>query len=499
MKFYQIVFFFTFFLPLLLQAQSIGISDDKKMAGVTQLQQVVTFGETGFAAIIVDDPNDPRVTSLRFFTWQDSLLAERQIPIGDQQLPGQLEGAFRWGDYLVVLTSVYYPGPQRNNLLLRRFTIPTLDEIDARKIDEAYTPPQQRIPFNYSLSPDSSRLLTYAWSYTEPGDLARLSLQVLDRDLKSVWDREMALPYANQVFYLYGALLDRKGNAYLLCEEYLGNVSPNMTINEKKIKQVILYTTPDLPEPREFAIRPGELLLDGARFTLNENDQLIGAAFYRRANKNRTEGIVTLRIDGGANLLEHQLIPVDKDTYRNSLFNGRGDYYFFDYSIDHLWAAGGQLYLTAEQLIQQSDYYNPVRFGDILVARIDDLKRLSWLKRIPRSAEGAWEEVPQYSYFAFRQDDNIRLLYAEFRGNTQRFSYQGTLATISPQGTVQRQDITQVIRKRQAQQPLPARSWGPAGNKLLLLDTRLTNAGPQYLLMPVNWSELMDSPVMRNE
>ncbi len=478
-------------------AQSIGPLIDKTGEFNPQLQKVVPLGSEGFVALLLDQPEAPRSLTIRTFDIEEKMKAERVLTLSDRGLPAQLEGAFRWGDRLTVLTSIYYPGPRRNNLILRQYTLPDLEEISAQLIEEAYTPRNLRIPFGYSLSADQSRLLVYGWSYSLPEDPVRLKLQVFNRELETEWVRNYILPFKNETFYLYGSLLDAQGNAYLLCEEYQGNPGGLSGVNERKIKQIILYGGKDLERPRQFSIEPGKLILSGIRFALDQNDQLIGAGLYRKRSRSKYEGFITVRIDGPADRLGHQLLPVNKNQYKNAATevpgrqpSGTNSYNFRDFTVDHLFLQDSSLYVLGEQLIDNQSQFPPFEYNDIIIARINQDRYLDWVIRIPKRQEGFWEDLGKFSYRAFYQDGKLQLLYNNLNASRSGTSGNTVFATISKKGEVEFNDVSSEIQSRQPITPYPVKSWSLGGEQLLLFGIKTEKGELETMVITIPWEEL---------
>ncbi len=503
-----------FLLPVLLlafiaqlPAQSIGPDFDKTNASASPIQEVVPLAEGGFVALIVDNPAAPRVLSLRYFNEQQELQEERQLVLSDDGLPAQVEGAFRWGEHLVVLTSIYYPGPQRNNLLLRKYAVPSLEEISATFVDEAYTPADLRIPFGYSLSPDGERLLCYAWSYSAPESNARLKLSVFDRELNLLWDKLYILPYKNENFYLYGALFDESGHAYVLCEDYQGAVSRYGDVNERKIRQIILYGGEDLNEPKEYIIQPGKLILSGIRFRLASGGGIIGAGFYRERNRTWYDGLITLTINGATNKIDQSLLPIDKSEYKDQATlpdgfrpSGSNQHPFAYYTVDHLFLGENDaLYLIGEQIVEDPGSYTPYEFDDIFVARISQGRRLDWFRRLPKRQSGFFELLRTFSYSAYQRDGNLLFIYNNVDLNSNltrnRIALDLRFTEVTPGGDVRRRSISQTnaIPPLKELAPLPGRSWKIDDDRILIMALRQDEEDSQTVLVPVSWDRLLSA------
>lgn len=458
-------------------AQSIGPHTDKSGGFNSPLRKVIPMENGNYVTVWMDDLREPASLNIRTIDAEANTRFQRELTLSEQGLPVRFEGAFRWGDRLTVLTSVYNPESRRNALTLRQYALPALEEEYTGLVTEAYTTKDPDMTFGYSLSPDRSQLLLYGRNYSMTEDPVRLSLHVLNRNLKKERTRDYLLSIKNVSFYLYGCLLDNSGNAYLLGQEFRGSAGRFSGLNERNIRHIILYGNQALEGLRKFVIEPGKLLLSGARFALDGNGRLLGAGLYRKRSRSKYEGFFTVRIDGPADRMHHHLLPVNKDQYKNAAVEVPGRqpkgvtaYNFSNFTVDHLIVRDSALFMTGEQLFGRQKQFPPFASGDILIAHIREYKRLAWIKRIPKRQEGYWEDLPKFSYQVFKKEDGLQLLYTNiFAPRFGSAESNTVLASADKRGRVTFKDITGDIEAQGPLIPFPAWSWLLGNKKLLIL------------------------------
>ncbi|MDX1665665.1 MAG: hypothetical protein R3350_00465 [Saprospiraceae bacterium] len=380
------------------------------------IEEVVTFGDTGFVVVAFDDVERPKKMRLQFFDMAENLLANQTYSLERRDLGVQIEGIFAWNGRLSVLSSLYYPGPKRNHLIFTQYDVPSLERASTELIDEAFTPGLYRVPFGYSISPDSSRIAFYGWSYSLPEDPPRISVRVLDLNLETVWEQRYLLPYRNEAFYVYGCILDEDGRVYLTCENYTGTLGRYARINENRIQRLIYYLLPGQANPKPFLIDNGKNNIADVKFRLDEKrGGIVGAGFYRRGNRTTYEGIFTVRFNGISGKSSQHLIPIDKDIYQRAYGYREEEaglnpnrYPFAEYFLsDFFLQEDGSLKLVAEQVIERASAFPPILYNDIMVIRMSDPSQIDWIMRIPKRQEGFWEDDPFFSYSLIRENSEL--------------------------------------------------------------------------------------------
>lgn len=389
---------------------------------VYTFDQMVAVGNNDIVALLVDQVENPSKLYLKYINSEDQVIAEKHINLNRRGVKGQLEAIFYWNGKLNILSSLYYPGPKRNNLIFTQYELPNLTELVTKKIDEAYTPGLYRIPFGYSLSPDSTKILFYSWSYAIPDDPARLSLHLLDQNLKLIWQDYELLPFKNEALYIYGCQVDNVGKAYILCENYEGKVSRNMTVNERKIKYFALLMEPEVKELRIYPLEVEDKTITGIKFTLGPNNDLFAAGFFK--DKRTFEGLFLFRVNGTSKKLSRKLFPISNDTYKKAYAAGNDpnpQKGFYDFIVDDIkMADDGSLFLIAEQRNNPDNFPVTYEYNDLLAFKISPKRILDWLIRVPKRQKRVLATESIFSYAVFEKNGQLYFLFNDEKSNARK-------------------------------------------------------------------------------
>ncbi len=500
----------------LAMASSFGTFAQPKYGGFV-LREVVPFGDQGFAAIFLDDLKSPRAMRLNFFTPDNQSAFEEIIPLERQGIRAKFEGAFAWNGRLQVLTSLYYPGPKRNHLLLQQFAVPDFQTTEALLVDEAYTPELYRVPFGYALSPDNTKVMFYSWTYTLPEDPARVTITVMDQQLDTLWKQRYVLPYKNESLYIYSSRLTDDGRAFLLCENYTGKVGAY--IDESKIDYFVLGAENGEENMLIYDLNPAGKTLRGLHIDPAPGNAMSGAAFYQDPGKEIHLGVYFFHIPPAGGKMTQTFIPIDKETYQSAFLYPGGDgifnanrHRFESYAVNKTERLpdGSVLIFAQQEYYQRTE--NVFEYNDVLVMRIQpELNRLEWIRRVPkRQAETYNENVfSPFSYKLMPRGDRWYLLFNDLADNHASPGNQRSLdrywgedgvmiaAEITIGGQVTLYNLTRLLRSKSIARIWTTHCWDLGPRELLVF-----GEGPtllQNFLVGVDWEELRKQPSLKWE
>ena len=478
------------------------------------IKEVVPFGEEGFVAVFLDHPERPKQMRLEFFTPDNRSRSQKVISLERRGIEAKFEGVFAWNGRLLILTSMYYPGPQRNYLMLHEYAVPDFEESSGIVVDEAYTPQLYRVPFGFSLSPDSTKAMFYAWSYSLPEDPARLSVTVLQDNLDTLWQQRYVLPYKNASLYLYDCRVTDDGRAFLLGENYTGKVGP--VIDESKIEYFVLSAVPGDENMIIYDINPQGYALNGLHIDPVPGNAMAGAAFYQEPGKEVHLGIYAFYIPPSGGKMEQGLVPVDKESYQAAYSYEGGDgilnanrHRFESYQMRSVRVLpDGSLLAVAEQ-----EYYSPTagvyEFNDILTVRLrPGLQRLQWMRRLPKRQSEGFNNSP-LSPFSFKEILKGEKLYFLFNdlathhnqpgGPRALGSYWGDEGVVVAaeldmnDGKMRLFNLSRLLRPKEVQKAWISHCWNLNGRELLIFA-----GGPSLLngnkLIGLDWDAILSLP-----
>ncbi len=283
------------------------------------LNDAIVVGDSAFVTILTDDFEWPAQVGLRFNSMKDGKVRHSKvISFKRGAVDGQLESLFMWQEKLHLLYSVYYPGPKRNHLLYEQYDLPSFKKLDSKLIHQAYTPGLYRVPFGYSLSPDSTKVLFYSWSYALPQASAKLALAVYDDQLELQWEQKYILPYKNETLFLYDCKVTNAGDAFILGEDYQGKLGRNNRIRPEKIKRFALYVKQKESDFLEYTLEVKGHTVADVKFAMDGENNLFAAGLYNRARKSKHEGIFLYSISSENKKSRVRRFPIDKDRYKDA-------------------------------------------------------------------------------------------------------------------------------------------------------------------------------------
>lgn len=477
------------------------------------IKSVVPFGQAGFVAVFLDHPERPKRLRLEFFAPDNRSLAHKIISLERRGVEARFEGVFAWKGRLQVLTSIYYPGPQRNYLMLQQYEIPDFEEGAGVVVDEAYTPQLYRVPFGYALSPDSTKAMFYSWSYSLPEDPARLTVTVLKDNLDTLWQQRYVLPYKNASLYLYDCRVTDDGRAFLLGENYTGKVGP--VIDENKIEYFVLSAVSGEENMVIYDINPAGYALRGLHIDPVEGNAMAGAAFYQEPGKEVHLGLYAFYIPPGGGKMSQGTVPIDKERYQSAFIYPQGDdllnanrHRFESYQVRKVrLLADGSLLAIAEQ-----EYYSHTEgvyeFNDILAFRLKpDLQRVQWFRRLPKRQTEGFNRNP-LSPFSFKEvyrEEKIYLVYNDLAAHHQpsgKFRafgrYRGEDGAVivaeldEVSGKVRFFNLSRILQPYSIQKAWISHCWDLEGRELLIFGG--SDILDESKLVGLDWKSILQQP-----
>lgn len=498
-------------LPILLFLLGLFVTpfhSDAQTEDPFEMEDLISLPGKKFVIVSLNDSRRPTRLALRYFNADGEMTGERLIDLVKQGLSAQYEGAFFWDNQINLVTSLYYPGPKRNHLIFRQFSLPNLAETYSEVIDEAYTPEVYRIPFGYAISPDSSKIMFYGWTYTLPEDPAKLNFRVFDRQLDEIWSQKYTLPYNNETLYIYRGALNDAGRAYIFCENYEGR--PGREIDERKVEHIILGAEGKPEEMIKYDLNLPDMTIVGLQARMMPDNSIVGAAFMNQGRRSRHEGLYNFRITPDGSELVRNRITISDELYeaaypygdKESIFNANR-HRFQNYFVDKVYAEpDGSWTILAEQRVERSNYAE-IEFNDLCAIQLNaDLRSMKWIKRLPKRQVGWQGDWTIFSHKAMRHQGKTYVFFNDTpanydgdRSNQTLQAYNGgptkvMLFAIRGNGNIQPYDLTPLARARGIRAIWPSRCHENGQRGVLLYGEQIGTDGAQGLLFGFPWSDL---------
>ncbi len=413
-----------------------------------------------------------------FVEWHDKSLKMKR----SQELDLKYEGKIRDFERVILLkgqlyffTSFANQAKKKNYLFyqtLNERLIPSKKLVKISEVDAINK--ERKGAFSIEPSRDSSKVLIYAQLPYQRKEPERFSLQVFNDSLQLLWQREIVLPYADNLFSVEEYRVDNQGNVYLLGVRYKDGAGFRRR-GTPDYQYVILAYTQDGGDVKTYEVDNNNYFLTDMTFRIADNGHLICAGFYSNKSTYSIKGACFFRIDPhGYKIYEQNFKPFDFDFLTEHLSEGakerarrasesgnsRREPELYQVKLDELiLRSDGGAVLVAEQYYVQEyiyrfwdgtlryDYY--YNYYDIIVVNIRPDGEIEWTARIPKRQETVNDDGYFSSYamtvvrdrFYFIYNDNARnLAPAEDRPRTvQRFNGKQSviaLAEISKDGSM---------------------------------------------------------------
>lgn len=349
---------------------------------------------------------------LQSFNTSTSKNVEKLIPLNVGPFKSLVKDIFIWEGQVHLLSSVYHSGPGRNNFMLRRFDVRTLEEKESKLVDAVATPmPTSGSNYwDYAISADSNLIGFYSWIYAYAKDSVRLNVQVFDRDLQKQWSKQYTLPFLNSQFLITKCALRNNGEFFLFAENYTARIGAETIIRASRIEHLALQIRKDHDTVR--VIRPNlekGAFFSGIKFGLNADQTLCGIGIWQAPRFVTESGLYLLKLPLNSEVFTQNIEEFPKTMYQNAERIAKQDTAlgrrysptgFSNYAISGVnFEPEGQIYLLSN-------------YGDqcMLMQFNKDLK-LQYISLIPRLRYGFLEQ--SYAGSIFIKGDRVYFLQTQ--------------------------------------------------------------------------------------
>jgi len=390
------------------------------------------------------------------------------------------------GDQLYFLTSFNNQAKKRNYLFAQKINLKTLRpskkliklaEVETRNL-------YQEGGFRHHLSKDTSKVLIYASLPKKKKQPERFSLQVFDKQLDLLWDKEVRLPFNDENFAVQEYKVDNEGNVYMLGLIYEDGKRLERG-GKPNYQYVILAYRNNGESVEEYKINLNQKFITDLTFRVAKNGELIFSGFYSDKGTYSAKGTYFFRLDPISKEISNKnLKPFDFDflteyltdteyskAKKNTQKKGKGTPELYRYALDDLiLRSDGGAVLVAEQYFVQRRYnnnygYNPsIGFGfnrfnrfndpynrleddyeyyynDIIVVNIRPNGEIEWTARIPKQQLTRNDGGYYYKWFSYTGRNSVITL-AEVNKNGKvdmKPLFSGTEASVTTRPKVCKQ------------------------------------------------------------
>ena len=195
--------------------------EEIKESSRATLNDIVGYDESGVYTLLSQRKSFTRYGALITLQHFNPLLKkvnELKIDLREGNRTVYLERIIQLKEKLYLFSSYNDPKEKKNKLFVQTVNKKNLTLNEDRKIaaDIGYKSLKNDGTFGQKLSLDSSKLLVWydlPYKYRQP---ERFGLKVYDDDFKLLWQKDIQLPYSDQLFEVKSYKVDGEGNVFIL-------------------------------------------------------------------------------------------------------------------------------------------------------------------------------------------------------------------------------------------------------------------------------------------
>jgi len=291
--------------------------------------------------------------------------------------------------------------------------------------------------FNYRISNDSTKLLVFYNLPYNKGMNERFGFHVFDKNMNLIWEKEVTLPYKEELFGIENYIIDNNGNIHLLGIIYKDR-KKSKRVGSPNYKYQILSYTKNGKGFKEYPVDIEEKFITDMRIAINKDQDIICAGFYSGLSSYSIKGSFFLKINSKSNriitrnfkefgidfITQNMTERQEKKTKKKADKGKSIELYEYDLRQIILKDDGGailigeQFYITvttttttdANGHTSTSTKYH-YHYNDIIAINISHNGEIEWAEKIAKSQRSTNDGGFYSSYQLFIKDDNLYFIF----------------------------------------------------------------------------------------
>jgi hypothetical protein len=418
------------------------------------LSDIFGYDETGVYALKSENKFYDKSPSIEHYDENMNLLKSVKLELTEEGKKKDFENIIQFNKKLYLFSSFKNQKLDKNFLFVQTIDkttlLPNKDILKIAEINYSGKSKYNSGAFNCIISPDSSKLLVYYDLPYEKGTSEKYGFQAYDINMKLLWQKEISLPYKEELFTVERYRVDNSGNAYILGRIYKDKKREKRKGEPNYQYQVISYTD-NGNSINEYPVKIEGKFITDMQITINDNLDIVCAGFFSDEGTFSIKGCYYLSIDGktkeiknksfkdfGIDFLTQNLSEKKSEKIEKKMEKGK-DVELFDYDLrDIILRDDGGAVLTAEQYYSTTTTYTTTsstgsvtthttttyHYNDIIVINISPEGNIDWAQKIAK-VQSTTEDMGFYSSFAmtivkdklyFIFNDNPKNLFAQTPG-----------------------------------------------------------------------------------
>lgn len=427
-----------------------------KKPNSTYIDKIVTANSTGMITVRQKSSileTTPKIYVEKYNANMDLQRAEK-IALSYNKKPLQFEDLIKLNGQLYLLTSFNNKGKETTFLFYQTLSQRLTPSKKITKIAQINTGSwTKQGSFDLEISKDSSKVLVYGQLPYKKNEAERFTLNIFDNTFTPVWNREIILPYSDELLSLVDYQIDNNGNVYILGKLFRDKLRSHRN-GKPNYHYIILSYSQDKSQATEYKIDLNDKFITDLTFKIGNDGNLVCAGFYSEKKSYSIKGTCFFGLNAQTketfnihlkqfdfDFLTEYMTESSKERARKA--EERGDEKrapeLYRYSLDELiLRSDGGAVLVAEQYYVEkvqnysrygynrypygtttNDYTYYYNYNDIIVVNIRPNGEIEWATHIPKRQQTR-DDGGYYSSYAMA---TVRdKLYFVFNDNIRNFS-----------------------------------------------------------------------------
>ncbi len=394
-------------------------------------------GSTGEGYFVAVENERSQSVELRFFTYGSfDMKSTTKLDLPEGNKDQKFEQLLFLGDGFIMFTGGFSKESEQYQIMA------TLLDAKGQRVSEPslvhYTVHQsvsRPLVFKAVASPDGTKIMMLFDSKYEQKRDVPLSIKVYDRTIDLLWEKELELPYQNDILEVHNYAVDNQGDIFLMSGR--NPVKDQVGIKTVQMgKHAVFYYSASTNKLKEFGVGLRDKQVVSAIFKVHASGDLMIAGYYSNDSEFAAAGtfLFTITAGGGA-VKAASLMPFSKEFLlkfmREKQVENRPT--LTDYYLDHmLFTAEGQILLVGEQYYitetissdpltgsRQSEYR--YHFDNVIATLLQADGRQLWSSKISKTQYVL--SNPEYcSYALFGTEEGWQFFFNDAKENATKLA-----------------------------------------------------------------------------
>jgi hypothetical protein len=289
--------------------------------------------------------------------------------------------------------------------------------------------------FDIRLSPDSSRFLLFFDPPYERKASENVSFKLYSPDLELMWEKDLVLPYSQDVVQIHNYIIDDEGNLFMMS----GRAPEKKTLAggpplAQGARYVLFHYNNVDNKVKEYDVSLKDKQVVAANFALREDGSLVIAGYYGNNYEFSAAGTFQFELNaGGKGIKTASFMPFPADfvaRFAGAIDGGKSPS-LKDFYLDYIFPRpdGSTLVVGEQYFLEENSRFDPTtgrqiveyihHYDDIIVSMLEGSGRIKWCSKVPKqqytSSDGG-----NCSYNYYYDHTTLHLIFNDEESNIDR-------------------------------------------------------------------------------